>query len=624
MVRKRFYMGVLREVAFAFLGLLFLLTDIRVFLSTIYQTLFGEVANTTLGGIAIAVFAASVLAPLLGRALGPRRALALTATLLAAGTLGATAARHNWADIVLSGTAVVAGTWWLVAIHSYRRPGAPSPLPVALPAALAVDLVLRMAFRTVPLVDQPLLVAVPLVAAAVLAFLAAALAALAGDRVTVGPGGAGMIGLAALPPLLMVAETSALNPAQVAAAAGLGLGPEPPGSTQTAAVALGVGVAVGALLLFRPPRLGPTLLGPLLLAAGAVALWARIPAISLAGGGALAAGTIVLASALVASPMRAPRSALRVAGPLALGWVVFVVIGFVHHAYYTVVPVWAATALVAMAGLTARPSVAAARPRLALAAGIVALSVVVPLAALFATPQAAAQEPRPVLRVMTYNIHQGFDDDRVPSLEEIARTIDAESPDVVLLQEVVRGWIIDQQHDTLAFLAERLGMSYAFQPTIGDLYGNAILSRLPMTDFQRVAYGREASVRHQPRGALLVRIDGILFANTHLDEHADAEGVRLVQLRALLEAVGDATPAVIGGDLNARPPSGVVRGLQLAGFTDLAASVGAEQPTSPGGDPVNRVDYVFGRGVEATQAYVVASTASDHRPVVVNIRRTGP
>ncbi|HUG56017.1 MAG TPA: endonuclease/exonuclease/phosphatase family protein [Candidatus Limnocylindrales bacterium] len=614
----------LGEVAFAVLGLLFLLTDIRVFLSTTYQTLFGTLPNTTLGAIALAVFAASALAPLVGRALGPRRALAVTAGVLGAATLGTAAVRHNWTDLALAGIAVVAGTWWLASLHAYRRPGAPSPLPVAVPIALAADFVLRTAFRTVPVTDQPTLVALPLVAAAVLLFLAAALAALAGERVPVGPGALGMLGLAALPPLLMLGETSAFNAAQVAAAAGLGLGPEAPGSTQAAALAVGAGCAAGALLLFRPPRATGQLLGPALVALGAAALWARLPIVSLAGGAALAAGTLVVAGALAASPMRAPRSALRTAGPLALGWAVFVLVAFVYHAYYTTVPVWAATAIVALAGLAVRPSVAAARPALVPAALVAALSVLVPLAALLGTRAAAVDEPGPALRVMTYNIHQGFDEYRVPSLEDIARTIEGEEPDVVLLQEVVRGWIIDQQHDALGVLAERLGMHYVFQPAIGDLYGNAILSRLPMSDVRRVPYAREPAIRHQPRGALFVRVGGILFVNTHLDEHADAEAVRLGQLRTLFDALGDEVPVVVGGDLNALPVSAAIRGFQLGGFTDLAAGAGADQPTSPSAEPVNRVDYLFGKGLEATQAYVVPSTASDHRPVVVILRIAEP
>src|SRR5439155_224190 len=85
-------------------------------------------------------------------------------------------------------------------------------------------------------------------------------------------------------------------------------------------------------------------------------------------------------------------------------------------------------------------------------------------------------------------IHQGFNAGQVPSLDMLVDVISRESPDVLVLQEVVRGWMIDEQHDALSVLAERLGMPYVFGPNIGDLYGNAILSRFPMTDVKRIHY----------------------------------------------------------------------------------------------------------------------------------------
>ena len=43
---------------FATVGLLFLLGAIHIFTATLYQSLFGKLPNTSLGGIAFAVFAA--------------------------------------------------------------------------------------------------------------------------------------------------------------------------------------------------------------------------------------------------------------------------------------------------------------------------------------------------------------------------------------------------------------------------------------------------------------------------------------------------------------------------------------------------------------------------------------
>src|SRR6266567_3039399 len=127
------------EVTFAVIGLLFLIADIRTFSSTFQQTFFGQ-SNTTLAIMATAVFATSFLSPIAG------------------------------------------GVWWLGLLHSSRTADRPSPLAVALPIAFSADLVLRAAFRTVPLVDLNLALAAPLVLVAALVFLAAGVAAMGGVR----------------------------------------------------------------------------------------------------------------------------------------------------------------------------------------------------------------------------------------------------------------------------------------------------------------------------------------------------------------------------------------------------------------------------------------------------------
>jgi endonuclease/exonuclease/phosphatase family metal-dependent hydrolase len=195
----------------------------------------------------------------------------------------------------------------------------------------------------------------------------------------------------------------------------------------------------------------------------------------------------------------------------------------------------------------------------------------------------------------------------------------------LLLQEVVRGWLIDEQHDVLGYLSARLGMPYIFGPTIGDLYGNAILSKYPITEVRRVRYAKEPGARYQPRGAIVARIGDEtaavrpLIVVTHLDENADASAVRMEQVRTLLGAIGKDTPAIIGCDCNAEPDAPELALITDSGFGDLALQSGGGGFTSPADQPRRRIDYLFGVGVTAAQGRVVSSTASDHRAVVVNV-----
>src|SRR5439155_3417284 len=202
---------------------------------------------------------------------------------------------------------------------------------------------------------------------------------------------------------------------------------------------------------------------------------------------------------------------------------------------------------------------------------LVPIVVVVPLVALATTPTpATTEDPVNTFRVMTYNIHQGFNAVQSPSLDQIVDVIAHESPDVLLLQEVVRGWMIDEQHDALGVLAERLAMPYVFAPNIGDLYGNAILSRFPMTDVKRVHFAPQPSLRHQPRGAVGVRIGDVLIINTHLDDLADSSAIRQEQVRSILREWDGEKIAIIAGDMNAEPSELEMGLLGEAGFGDLA------------------------------------------------------
>src|SRR3989442_14540301 len=167
------------EVTFAVIGLLFLIADIRMFSSAFQLTFFGQ-SNTTLAIMATSVFATSFLAPIVGSRLGPKRSVGTSSAMLGIATLIATVSRNNVADLALSIVGIAGGVWWLGLLHASRPAERPSPFTVALPIAFAADLVLRAAFRTVPIVDLNPALASPLVLIASLTFLAAGVSTLGG------------------------------------------------------------------------------------------------------------------------------------------------------------------------------------------------------------------------------------------------------------------------------------------------------------------------------------------------------------------------------------------------------------------------------------------------------------
>ncbi len=607
------------EVTFGVIGLLFLFADLRTFSSTFQLTFFGA-PNTNLGVTAAAVFATSFLALIVAARLGPRRAVGLSAAIFGIATLLCTASRSNWLDLALSVVALAAGLWWLSLFHSSRVADAPPAFARALPLAFVLDLALRAALRTQPVVDLAWPVAVGIVLVALLVFGAAGLASLSAERQWTAPGPVGTLALVAAPALVLVGDSGGTNGAQVALAAGLGLGPEPARATGIGQIVLGVGLAAGTLALVR---FGPNrFIGAGALAVGAALLWWHQPYVALVGGVVLAAGLVMSAATILGAPQTPARSPAGPVVAMSLGWLVFVGAAFGFYALYALQPaIWAVTAIAAVATLVAPTPIVRLRTPLAAAAAAVAIAV--PLIAFIGAPATPdPQPPKVTFRLMTYNVHQGFDAGQIPSLDEIVATIARESPDVLVLQEVVRGWTIDEQHDVLSVLAQRLEMYYAWLPTIGDLYGNAVLSRYPMTVVKRVPYAPGPTLRNQPRGALFVQIADLLVVATHLDHTSDGTFVRQDQVRTILREIGDANSVVVAGDLNAEPADIEIRLLDQAGFQDLGQSAG---PTTIGDDPPKRIDYVWGIGVVGAQAHTTAETnlSSDHRGLVVNITRTG-
>ena len=93
------------------------------------------------------------------------------------------------------------------------------------------------------------------------------------------------------------------------------------------------------------------------------------------------------------------------------------------------------------------------------------------------------------LRLMTYNIHKGIGGiDRRYRPDRIMETVRHYEPDVVLLQEVDEGTPRSHHHRQVDLLGDALEMPYrVYQPNVRlkvGQYGNAILSRHPLTDMQ--------------------------------------------------------------------------------------------------------------------------------------------
>ncbi len=242
-------------------------------------------------------------------------------------------------------------------------------------------------------------------------------------------------------------------------------------------------------------------------------------------------------------------------------------------------------------------------------------ALVVILTVAFAWPPRFTPKETGPVRVATYNMHYGYNTPWQLNLEEQARTIEESGADIVMLQEVDACRITSYGVDDALWLARRLGMQEVYGPALEKLSGIALLTRFPIA---------EADTRH-----LTSQLEqtAIVHARVQVGERPlDAYGVwmglepeeRALQLDDALTFIGDASPAVFGGDLNSTTDSPIYANISAAGFADPFVVGGFDQaPTSPAIEPVERIDFVWARGLAVRDAQVLDSLASDHRLVVV-------
>jgi len=222
------------------------------------------------------------------------------------------------------------------------------------------------------------------------------------------------------------------------------------------------------------------------------------------------------------------------------------------------------------------------------------------------------------LRMATYNIHYGFGSNWVFNLDEIADTISDQHVDVAVLQEVDVGRITSFSVDQALWLSQRLGMYCVFQPTLEKLSGIALLSRRPLLE----AGGQLITSSLEQTAIVHAKVD---IPGNALDVYGVWLGLdieeRATQLSEALEYIGDADPAVLGGDMNATPDSPVYARLLDAGFQDPFEDVSDHaRPSGTIANSTERIDYVLLRGLTPRQTWVSNLGASDHPMVAVEVQ----
>jgi endonuclease/exonuclease/phosphatase family metal-dependent hydrolase len=237
-----------------------------------------------------------------------------------------------------------------------------------------------------------------------------------------------------------------------------------------------------------------------------------------------------------------------------------------------------------------------------------------------------APKPAGALRIMSYNIHHAETDESKCDPATVAKVINAQQPDVVVVQEVdVRTQRVDGV-DLAIELSRLTKMHVVFGKAIdyqGGEYGQAILSRFPIESSRVHPLPGRSDAETRIALAARIRLDDkreIQLIGTHLD-HIGNETDRLSQANTLIELFGkdDGVPTILAGDFNSVPTSKTQQIIQSV-FHNTSAD---NAPTHPAPNPRRKIDYIFIREPDkwiVNDSFVLhIDGVSDHCPIVADV-----
>lgn len=215
-------------------------------------------------------------------------------------------------------------------------------------------------------------------------------------------------------------------------------------------------------------------------------------------------------------------------------------------------------------------------------------------------------------------------------LDDVARLLRRQSPDVVALQEADGPSIWSGQFDHVEYLARAAGLEHfvrgAHVQAMKLSYGTALISRLPLTDARGVTF--PPSPPTPPKGFTVARVAWpgqgdfqVEVVSVHLD--FSRASVRKRQVDELVDHLsGRKGPLVVMGDFNADwsdeegPPRRLATRLKLRAYRPEAT----DMPTF---GAKRRLDWILvSSPLEMVEYKTLPDPISDHRAVVAVLKRS--
>ena len=224
------------------------------------------------------------------------------------------------------------------------------------------------------------------------------------------------------------------------------------------------------------------------------------------------------------------------------------------------------------------------------------------------TPNPSLPGETPKLRVLTYNIQQGYSEYGVKNFAgqlEVLRNVGA---DIIGLQESDTNRVAGGNSDIVGYFARALNMHTYYGPkTVTGTFGVALLSKYPIETaetFYMYSVGEQTAAIHAR-----IQINGhnVNVVITHL-----GNGGPIEQQQAVLEYIQGLENVILVGDFNFRPDSEQYA-LTVTSLEDAWLVQNMPAGSEPALDPNRRIDHIFiTPGTPVMQSRYIVSPASDH------------
>jgi len=252
----------------------------------------------------------------------------------------------------------------------------------------------------------------------------------------------------------------------------------------------------------------------------------------------------------------------------------------------------------------------------AFSAVVVLIALVTVAGAVLSAASPARQPARHnSLKVLTYNIQQGYSEAGLRNYDgqlDLLREVDA---DIIGLQESDTSRIAGGNRDVVRYFADGLDLySYYGPKTVPGSFGIALLSKVPIENPRTFYMYSEGEQTATIEAQVTVGDRTFDVFVTHL-----GNGGPMVQQEAILQELPGKENLVLMGDFNFRPDTDQYR-LTTAVLDDSWLVKWPQSNDGQGIDPLTRIDHIFvSPGTRVVDSQYLPGSDSDHPAMITFI-----